>query len=937
MFIEKLRKFALGLTAAVIIGGVGIDTAHAVPAKPGLLRFDNAGEEIDVYLRGDEHGHYYVTPDGYMLLRGSDGFFRYALPDGNNLRESDILASKPAKRDIHEEALLASFDKNRTFEISESLRKSRAQKKAPSKVADESILCTFPTIGSPRCLAILVEFQDVSFTLPEPATLFSRMLNEEGFSEYGATGSARDYFKASSNCQFDPQFDVYGPVKLPYNMSYYGGNNQNGDDARPYEMIPHVVELLKDQIDFSNYDTDNDGVVDNIYVFYAGYGEADGGPSNSIWPHSWNIHDDLNMEIYMNGKLINHYATSNELADGQGAKLAGIGVFCHEFSHVLGLPDLYSTLYTSAFTPGEFSLMDHGSYNNNSHTPPYHSAYERYCLGWLEPKVLSEPRNVTMFPVSQPGAYNDAYILKTPTKSEYYIFENRQQKGWDQYLPGHGLLVWHIDFDPQMWGLNIVNIEKQYIDIVEADNEQSEYSRAGDPFPGTAGVTEFTDSSIPSMRTWTGLALYSPLTDIKDIDGVVSFAFKGGENIFDTLVANEAKDLKAGSFSASWNPITKATGYLLSVYQKVSENGQETKKYLDGYLKKDVGNTDSFEVTGLTPSTTYYYSVIATNGRFYSSDSNEIEVTTTEPTLDFKTVSLRPASEVTDNSFVANWDKLDDADTYEISLYKLDLGEPFYSFTDFANRVLPDGWTGDGSFDGRASYAVEAPSIRLTSDLSRITTGSFNAGIRSLEFWYRASSNIGDGSLEIEVLSAGEWTTITNITPLATAAGGTNVALTEFPVSTTKIRFLLHAPSGGSISIDDITIGYGGNIDYQPMAEFTSIDTQGENSYRFSNLVENADYGYSVIAVNSDFRSRKSGIQGVHTVTAGIAVPAIDGVSITSIGNTINIIAPEGTAITITDINGMILSSGFGTISAILPGHGAYILKLDNNAYKILK
>lgn len=871
-----------------------------------------------------------------MLVRGDDGLFRYALPDGDNIRESDILASKPALRDLNEQVLLSSFDKNTPFEITARRQKARLTKKKPAKVAEESTLCTFPTKGSPKCLAILVEFQDVSFTLPEPRTLFSRMLNEEGFSEYGATGSARDFFIASSNGQFSPQFDVYGPVRLPYNMSYYGANDQTGNDARPQEMIPHAVEQLKDQIDFSDYDNDNDGIVDNIYIFYAGYGEADGGPANSIWPHSWNIHDDLKMEIYMNGKLINHYATSNELSDGQGAKLAGIGVFCHEFSHVLGLPDLYSTLYTSAFTPGEWSLMDHGSYNNQGHTPPYHTGYERYCLGWIEPKVLSSPRNVSMFAASRIGAYDDVYILPTPVKSEYYILENRQQAGWDEYIPGHGLLVWHIDFDPQMWGLNIVNIEKQYVDIVEADNEQNDYSRAGDAFPGTAGVTEFTDTSVPSMKTWSGLALHSPITDIKDIDGVVSFAFKGGENIFDPLVANEATDIKAGGFTATWNPIPKTTGYLLSVYRKISENGREVKKYLDGFLKKEVGDITSYEITGLDPATTYHYTVTATNGRFYSPDSNEIEVTTLDPTLDYKKVSILPATEIKADSFIANWEKLEDADTYEITLYKLDLGDPFFKESDFSNRLLPEGWATDASFDGRASYAVETPSIRMTTDGSHLTTGSFPAGIRALEFWYRASSNINGASIGIEGLVGNEWQSLRIVTPLISDAGGATVEINEISAGISKVRLIFNAPSGGSVSIDNVKIGYGGNVDYQPLADFTSIDTEGENFYKFANLAEDADYGYSVIAVNSDFRSQPSGIQGVHTVTAGIPTAIAKGVSILTNGNMIQISAPDNAPIVVSDLNGLTLAAGFGRISAAISSHGAYILKIGEKAYKVI-
>jgi len=931
-----LKRMSLGAAATASLGLLPVVPAQAVPARPGLMTFDNGGKTIEVYLRGDEHSHYYVSSDGYMLLRGDDGRFRYALPDGDRLSESRLTASQPGARSVDEEALLASFAKSAPFKIQDKRVKARSRRNVSSRAAEEASLCTFPTKGSPRCLAILVEFQDVQFTLPDPNTLFHRMLNEEGFNEYRATGSARDFFMASSGGQFSPQFDVYGPVKLPYNMSYYGSNDNTGNDARPYEMIPHAVELLKDRIDFSIYDTDNDGTVDNIYIFYAGYGEADGGPANSIWPHSWNIHDDLGLEIYMNGKLLNHYATSNELSDGQGANLAGIGVFCHEFSHVMGLPDLYSTLYTSAFTPGSWSLMDHGSYNNNGHTPPYHTGYERYCLGWVEPKVLTDPKNVSMYPASQIGAYDNVYMIPTPNRSEYYILENRQQKGWDEYIPGHGLLVWHIDFDPQMWLLNIVNIEKQYVDIVEADNEQSEYSRTGDTFPGSAGVTEFTDDTTPSMMTWNGTRLYSPITDITDTDGIVSFAFKGGENIFGDMVANQATVVKAGGFTASWNEVPRATGYLLGVYRKVTENGTTRNEYVDGFLKREVGSTATFEVTGLTPSTTYYYVVSATNGRFYSPESNEIEVLTLDPTLDYKKVQLMPATEVTETGFRANWQKLDDADSYEVTLYRLELGDPFTEKADFTDRVLPSGWTTDASFDGRASYAVEVPSARMTTDGAHITTASFSAGVRTLSFWYRAASNLRNGRLEISALLPDGWQTLTTVSDLVSATGGATLSFSEFPAGATRARITLKAPEGGSISIDDVCVGYGGNVDYQVVPESSAIDVGNEDSYLFTGLTKETDYGYSVIAVNSEFRSIDSGIQGVHTGVSGVDDTMADGTSIKTDGLTLTVIVAGQGAVTVRDLMGRTVASAAGQLHATMPAHGVYLVTAGGKTTKVI-
>ena len=176
MIIQYTKKLALTVLTAIpmLIAG----HAGAVPAKPGLITFDNGGKQIEVFLRGDEHSHYYETPDGFMLLRGDDGLFRYAVPDGTRLKASAMTASPAAIRSLDEQTLLASFDRKAPFEISLRSRKAAMMRKAPSKVAEESKLCTFPTKGSPKCLAILVEFQDVHFTLENPNTLFTRMLND---------------------------------------------------------------------------------------------------------------------------------------------------------------------------------------------------------------------------------------------------------------------------------------------------------------------------------------------------------------------------------------------------------------------------------------------------------------------------------------------------------------------------------------------------------------------------------------------------------------------------------------------------------------------------------------------------------------------------------------------------------------------------------------
>ena len=388
------------------------------------------------------------------------------------------------------------------------------------------------------------------------------MLNEEGYNQNGATGSAVDYFRASSFNQYNPTFDVYGPYTLSQTMSYYGRDvSEEGDDAHAVEMIVEACSLAAaDGVDFSNYDTDNDGVIDFVFVFYAGYSQAEGASSNTIWPHSWEVRDtatyhgtwwrDIEYEtpadysnyegtaddVTFNGKRLYTYACASELKGVSGSYMTGIGTFTHEFSHVLGLPDLYATNYASHKTMGEWDILDAGPYNNDGCTPPIYSAYERFFMGWMTPTLLTESNKYTLehietsnkaFMITSSGTHN--MNGADPSPSEFYLLENRQQTGWDTYIPGHGMLVTRVNYDPSKWNENTVNNDgsDMGVDIIEADGissvTYSDYGYAdtggkqGDVFP-TALVTSF----VPYTQY--------PVRCIQEWDDVISFKFMVDED-----------------------------------------------------------------------------------------------------------------------------------------------------------------------------------------------------------------------------------------------------------------------------------------------------------------------------------------------------------------------------------------------------------------------
>lgn len=911
----------------------------AMPAKKGNIRYTMSdGSTITVKMFGDEHHHFYTTTDGYILLRDDAGDFRYAAPVNGKITNTNIKATETDKRPDKVKALLNGINKNECLAIMQNAG-NMMRKQSRRKIAEESKLTTFPTKGSPKCLCILVEFQDKKFKLDNPYQAFYDQLNKEGYNEAGATGSIKDYFTAGSNGQFTPRFDLYGPVTLPHNMSYYGGNDQGGNDLRPAEMVTEACALLDSQIDFSLYDNDNDGIIDNIYIFYAGYGEADGGPANSVWPHSWDITDAFpGSEYFFDGKQLNHYACSNELKDGAGQTVASIGGFCHEFSHVMGLPDLYSTTYTNAFTPGAWSIMDYGSYNNEARTPPTHTAYERYCLGWVEPVVLNDPCNVTMRSMHHIGHYNDVYMIKCPNKSEYYILENRQQTGWDEYLPSHGMLVWHINFVPDIWNMNICNIGQQYIDIVEADNQPDYYSIEGDPFPGSEGVTSFTDDTEPSMKPWTGEKLYAPITEIKENSGIITFMFKGGEDIFDAVTAEAPVTIKAGGFTAKWKKVSKATGYLLSIYTKAQDG---TIKYQDGWIMKETGDVDNYDVTGLMPETTYYYEVRATNGNFYSKASNEIEVTTTEPTIDFMTVNATQATAITEQSFTANWDRLADAEYYTLNVYAMQLGEPFTEMATFTGNSLPEGWSADSkTFDSRGAYSVETPSIRL-SDGQNITTRDYPQDVREINLWYRGNSPSTENSITIYGRINGDWVEISKTAPVTNLSGGAEINITEIPAGCRQVKISFSNTQTGNVFIDNIIIGYGGIYEEKTLTEYNGLNVGNVNSHNVTGLAPGGKYSYSVFGHAGELKSKES-------ARISVALPAASGIADTNAdeclefhinGNNIILTAKEGTTAAVYNPNGILLDSkriDGETVVCHIKKAGVHIVRIGDRTTKVM-
>ena len=453
----------------------------AKPAKRGaLVVTQEDGTEAIVYQHGDERFHWTTNEAGEWIAQDANGKWQVV----SALSEEQIQARREASK----------------FTIAEQ---AQMRKQAATQTAVKTNIAE-------HGLVILVNFADQAFeaTQAEMDSMHNgyNYSRDYSFTYYRDTyhihaeGSARQYFYDASFGQYNPKFDVVGPVTVSQKYSYYGANDY-GNDKHAEQMVYEaclLVDSLYPEIDFSTYDNDGDGEMDYVYVVYAGYGEADGGASNTIWPHSYWIHY-AGYNLTIDGVRVDKYACGNEKS-ATSKQHDGIGTFVHEFGHVLGLPDLYGTTNSATHrTLGDWDVMDYGPYNNDGNNPPTYSAYERFFFGWLTPTLITDTVLLTLHDLY---TTNEAFLITTtdqhnfigndPNPTTFYLLENRQPNRWDDYLAGYGMMLTKVQYDYNKWYYNTVNntASKMGVDIIEATTNTSPTNKATDLFP--VGATEYT-------------------------------------------------------------------------------------------------------------------------------------------------------------------------------------------------------------------------------------------------------------------------------------------------------------------------------------------------------------------------------------------------------------------------------------------------------------
>ncbi len=504
-------------------------TLLAIPAKPGVQTVEQPdGTTLRITLHGDEYFHFTTTEDGYLIRQNANGVYEYAeFTAGKVMKPIGVKAYS-----IDQRAVIGQQLPKRAMKAAEAF-----QQNLPTKVTNQRK--NAPTIQRapgvvnlpPRGLVLLIEYADTKLQTESTQAAISDMLNSSDYTYDGATGSVQKYFSDQSNGLYVPEFDVVGPITLSRDMAYYGQNTidaKGSNDLRADEMINEACSIANAtlDVDFSKYDADNDGNVDFVFAIYAGYSEAHGASEEAIWPHQGNLSSIASSKRYYDGKYVLTYACSSELFGTSGTTRNGIGTFCHEFSHVLGLADYYDTDYEEGIDntyrePALWSLMSGGGNNNDGKTPPNYSAFDKYSLGWATPIILNAPSNLTLeadgttyYAVTADGTLSNA----TEEKDVWYL-ENRQQTGWDAYLPAHGMLITKVHYNNSAWTDNTVNNGNPLCyEIIDADGMAASHSSSGITFPGARNTR--------SVR----LVDKYHISNITETSGIIRFDFMGEYN-----------------------------------------------------------------------------------------------------------------------------------------------------------------------------------------------------------------------------------------------------------------------------------------------------------------------------------------------------------------------------------------------------------------------
>ena len=906
-----------------------VHVVYAVVATPNpILRQLPNGTWDSVYIFGDENYHYLTTLSGERIIGTEVG-------------------------GAYDETLANSIHR------------------APQS---EMIISYMPSEGKVKVPVILINFKDLSFTMDNPKDKFFDFYNVNGGTNLSATGSVHDYFLSASDSLLDLEFDVYGPYTVGKDMAYYGGNTSSSHMKNIDELVCEAAKLACDNgVDFAQYDNNNDGIIDNLSIVVAGYNEAEGASENTIWPHYSNVYAS---NRYSDKKLCGYLVISEYRGSG-GKQQSGIGTYCHEFGHALGLPDLYDTKNSSRYTVGYWDIMCSGSYNNNGCTPPSYSAFERFAMGWLTPIQLNEVGDYILEPLLES---NSAYLIAankhnlssmSPSPNEYFLLENRQAIGWDanpNALVGTGMLVSHITFNSTAWNKNTFNNSTILgYAIVGAYDSNPSKSTAMDVFPGLKNVSSW----LPTLNNKTQLT-NQQLQNIKERNDLTirfSYGAPSADGIFFSVDSIEplvtTYNVRPYDYDTAFVevlvqnlPNDTLLLYSTNDYFVFSIDGGQSWGSRKDTIYQAVPNDSVFTLQMMichnaNRQNCNVLSAFITVESAKSFKMQQLEVTGYSPRPVYITKpELLPPDNVSSTSFRAHWVAQEDAEWYYLTLFSL-LDQPqvdietFDTF-DSNSNIEQLGWI--SNFVHTTSFIAESKqAVKFMNTGDFLQTREYILPPDSLRFWVSndyvfANGEVLGGALLIEGKSKdGMWKTIDDLRIINT----TKNLVKQYSLSPEdafiQFRFTYTHKSGdGGVALDGFEAHFDKTIQY--VSQGTQIRIPGVmNEAILADLQPNTTYYFAVQAYEhkscNENYSKLSDFQEIRTLESSDETHSLrvirneDGVYIVQLPDMADglsdlyVYTVHGTLITIIDIP-------YATMQVILPDlpkNTIYLLKLSNN------
>lgn len=766
------------LLSCFFIAGLMLKDASAVTAFPKQINYHQPdGTTVTIQMRGDEWIHWAETSDGYTVLSGQKNGYEYAVNDADgNLALSGILAHNPKQRTSAENSFIqniqkqAFFSKKQTTEMKAFLNGSGNPKAAMS--------AGFPTTGTRKLLVILANFSNTSTSIPQ--TTFNNYMNQ---TNYNSTGSFKDYYLEVSYGQLTLNSTVTAWVKLSNTHNYYGPEANWGQFA--YDAC---VAANTAGIDFSQFDNNGDGVVDGVAIFHQGEGQEYSGSTNDIWSHSW----DLTSAGYtaaqrtFDGVTVDAYTTMPET---MGGVIGTIGVMCHEFGHNLGAPDYYDTDYATNGQyngTGDWDLQSEGSWNgNNGDKPAAPNPYTKaYIYNWQTPTVISTAQTVTL---NDATTSTNLVRFNTTTTNEYFLCENRQQTGFNTGIPGHGMLIFHVDGSyitahTNAGDINVGAHQGLYpmsaVSTASNGIQTSSVNKinvSGCPWPGTSSKTTFTDATTPSAKSWASANTAQPITNIVESGSVITFTFMGGAV---TPTAPTATTVAASGISttgATLNGTVNANNASTTVtfqYGTTTSYGT-TVNGSPATVTGATATATTATLTGLTANTTYNYRVVAVNSVGTTYGSNMTFTTSANPT----SLTLPVTENFTTSTLPTGW------------------------ATQNTGTGITERWSVSNTANaGGAAYELKCTYQNLNPGTTRVITPAINtAGVNKLTLIFKHMLDDYAAGATLKIQSSTDKVTWTDETwSLATAANSnvgpatvTTTVLSNLNSANTFIAFVV--------------------------------------------------------------------------------------------------------------------------------------------------